>query len=88
MPDDPPRLQTRWFLAMAAARHRLHLDLPVRRGQPAHHHDLSGVWLMSGLYRPCGACNGMCFTGFNPNRRPIPCRACNATGRVYVGGRK
>ncbi|WP_432929141.1 hypothetical protein ACQPZZ_04305 [Microbispora sp. CA-135349] len=41
-----------------------------------------------GHYRTCPTCNGFCSTGLDPNRRPIPCRTCNATGRIYVRGRK
>jgi hypothetical protein len=43
---------------------------------------------MDGPYRRCDACNGMCFTGFDANNRPIACRDCNATGRLYTGGKR
>lgn len=41
-----------------------------------------------GRYHTCPACNGSCYTGIDPNRRPVACRTCNATGRIYVRGRK
>ncbi|GAA4588665.1 hypothetical protein GCM10023194_40920 [Planotetraspora phitsanulokensis] len=41
-----------------------------------------------GLYRTCPDCDGFCFVGRDPNNRPKPCLTCNATGRLYTGGRK
>ncbi|WP_259403706.1 hypothetical protein [Microbispora sp. H10949] len=41
-----------------------------------------------GRYRTCPTCNGFCYLGRDPNRCPIPCRTCSATGRIYVKGRK
>lgn len=36
-------------------------------------------------YRRCEECAGTCYVGRDANNRPAACRACSATGRVYLG---
>ncbi|MEV4835431.1 hypothetical protein AB0K05_12970 [Nonomuraea sp. NPDC049486] len=38
-----------------------------------------------GRYQCCGVCSGSCYVGRDANNRPAACRACSATGRVYLG---
>ncbi|WP_405086423.1 hypothetical protein [Microbispora sp. NBC_01389] len=65
------------------------MGMPLRRDQPPNLDHLRAVRQMSvGRYRTCPTCNGFCYLGRDPNRCPIPCRTCSATGRIYVKARK